>query len=87
MTVLPVTLPNKDSYRGTMGRGPHADRGLCRTNPTRGLSSAGGRGIYQRSAAIFRIFGVFVHLLLLALKPALLIYGASKLYQIAKEPE
>jgi hypothetical protein len=36
---------------------------------------------------VFRIFGFALRLLLKALKPALLIYGATRLYQMAKEEE
>jgi hypothetical protein len=34
-----------------------------------------------------RILGGLVRLLLAALRPAILIYGAAKLYQVAKEEE
>ena len=34
---------------------------------------------------IFRILGGFLRLFLMAFKPAILIYGAMKLYQAAKE--
>ena len=36
---------------------------------------------------VFRIFGAFLRLFLKAFKPAILIYGATKLYQVLKEEE
>ena len=60
---------------------------FVRSNPTRALLYGVAAGFILDRLPVFRIFGVFVRLLLLALKPALLIYGASKLYQIAKESE
>ena len=60
---------------------------FVRSNPTRALLYGVGAGFVLNRLPIFRIFGVFVRLVLFALKPALLIYGASKVYQMAKEPE
>ena len=60
---------------------------FVRSNPTRALLYGVGAGFVLNRLPIFRIFGVLVRLLLFALKPALLIYGASKVYQMAKEPE
>ena len=36
---------------------------------------------------IFRILGAFLRLLLKAFKPAILAYGATKLYQVMKADE
>jgi hypothetical protein len=36
---------------------------------------------------VFRIFGGLTRLSLMALKPAILIYGATKLYQAAQQDE
>ncbi len=60
---------------------------FVRANPTRSLLYGVAAGFILDRLPIFRIFGGLVRLLLLALKPAILIYGASKLYQLAKEPE
>jgi hypothetical protein len=60
---------------------------FVRSNPTRALLYGVGAGFILDRLPIFRIFGTLVRLLLFALKPALLIYGASKVYQMAKEPE
>ena len=60
---------------------------FVRSNPTRALLYGVGAGFILNRLPIFRIFWAFVRLLLFALKPALLIYGASKIYQMAKEPE
>ena len=60
---------------------------FVRANPTRSLLYGVAAGFILDRLPIFRIFGGMVRLLLLALKPALLIYGATKLYHLAKEPE
>ena len=60
---------------------------FVRSNPTRALLYGVGAGFILNRLPIFRLFGALVRLLLFALKPALLIYGASKVYQMAKEPE
>ena len=60
---------------------------FVRANPTRSLLYGVAAGFILDRLPIFRIFGGLMRLLLLALKPAILIYGASKLYQMAKEPE
>ncbi len=58
-----------------------------RANPTKALLYAAGAGFILDRLPIFRIFGALVRLLLMALKPAILIYGATKLYEIAKGDE
>ena len=60
---------------------------FVRSNPTRALLYGVGAGFILNRLPIFRLFGALMRLLLFALKPALLIYGASKVYQMAKEPE
>ena len=55
-----------------------------RANPTQSLLYGVAAGFILNRLPIFRIFGVLVRLLLMALKPAILIYGATKLYQTAK---
>lgn len=60
---------------------------FVRANPTRSLLYGVAAGFILDRLPIFGIFRTLLRLLLLALKPAILIYGASKLYQLAKEPE
>ena len=58
-----------------------------RANPSKALLYGVAAGFIIDRLPVFRIFGVFVRLLLMALKPAILIYGATKLYQIAQNDE
>ena len=58
-----------------------------RANPTRSLLYAVAAGFILDRLPIFRILGAVARLLLMAFKPAILIYGATKLYQLAKEDE
>ena len=58
-----------------------------RANPTRSILYAAAAGFILDRLPIFRIFGAFLRLFLKAFKPAILIYGATKLYQVLKEEE
>jgi hypothetical protein len=58
-----------------------------RANPSKALLYGVAAGFIIDRLPVFRIFGVLVRLLLMALKPAILIYGATKLYQIAQSDE
>ncbi|MGH8094743.1 MAG: hypothetical protein ACREIF_14940 [Chthoniobacterales bacterium] len=58
-----------------------------RANPTRSLLYGVAAGFILDRLPIFRILGAFVRLLLMAVKPAILIYGATKLYQLLKTEE
>ncbi len=58
-----------------------------RANPTRSLLYGVAAGFIIDRLPVFRIIGGLIRLLLLALKPAVLIYGATKLYQVAKSEE
>lgn len=58
-----------------------------RANPTRSLLYGVGAGFILDRLPIFRILGALVRLLLMAFKPAILIYGATKLYQAVKSEE
>ena len=60
---------------------------FVRANPTRSLLYGVAAGFILDRLPIFGIFRTLLRLLLIALKPAILIYGASKLYQLVKEPE
>jgi hypothetical protein len=58
-----------------------------RANPTRSLLYGVGAGFILDRLPIFRIIGALLRLLLMAFKPAILIYGATKLYQAVKSEE
>jgi hypothetical protein len=60
---------------------------FVRANPTRSLLYGLAAGFILDRLPVFRIFGGLVRLLLMALKPALLVYGATKVYQMAKSDE
>ena len=60
---------------------------FVRENPMRAVGYAVLAGLVLDRLPIFRIFGGFSRLLLLALKPAILIYGATKVYQAAQQEE
>ncbi len=57
---------------------------FVRANPTRALFYGVAAGFILDRLPIFRIFGSLVRVLLMAFKPAILIYGATKLYQMAR---
>ena len=58
-----------------------------RDNPTRAVAYAVVAGLVLDRLPVGRIFGGVTRLALMAIKPALLIYGATKLYQIAQQDE
>lgn len=58
-----------------------------RANPTRSLLYGVAAGFILDRLPIFRILGAFLRLLLMAFKPAILVYGATKLYQVVKADE
>jgi len=58
-----------------------------RANPTRSLLYGVAAGFILDRLPIFRILGVFLRLILMAFKPAILIYGATKLYQVVRAEE
>ncbi len=60
---------------------------FVRENPTRAVGYAVLAGLVLDRLPIFRIFGGLTRLSLMALKPAILIYGATKLYQAAQDQE
>jgi len=61
--------------------------GFVRENPTRAVAYAVVAGLVLDRLPVFRIFGGLTRLSLMALKPAILIYGATKLYQVAQQDE
>ncbi|MEP6709811.1 MAG: hypothetical protein ABJB32_06740 [Verrucomicrobiota bacterium] len=58
-----------------------------REKPTQSLLYAIAAGFILNRLPIGRVLGGAVRLLLLAFKPAILIYGATKLYQAAQRKE
>lgn len=58
-----------------------------RENPARAIGYALLAGVILNRLPIGRILGGLVRLLMLAFKPAILVYGATKLYQAAQNDE
>jgi hypothetical protein len=58
-----------------------------RENPVQSIAYAVIAGFVLNRLGIGRILRGILRLLLLALKPAILIYGATKLYEAAQEEE
>ncbi len=58
-----------------------------REKPLQSMGYAVLAGFILNRLPIFRIFGTLVRLLMFAFKPAVLIYGATKLYQAAQNEE
>ena len=56
-----------------------------RENPTRAIAYAVVAGLVLDRLPVGRILGGFARLTLFALKPAILIYGATKLYKAAQD--
>ncbi len=60
---------------------------FVRENPTKALLYGVGAGFILDRLPVFRILGAFLRLFLMAIKPAILIYGAMKVYQVATSDE
>jgi len=58
-----------------------------REKPTQSLLYAFAAGYVLNRLPLGRVLTGLLRLLLMALKPAILIYGAAKLYRSAQEPE
>jgi len=58
-----------------------------RENPTRALAYAAVAGLVFDRLPVCRILTGLARLSLIAIKPAVLIYGATKLYQAAQQEE
>jgi hypothetical protein len=61
--------------------------GYIREKPTQSLLCAFVAGYILNRLPLGRILGGLFRLLIIALRPAILIYGAAKLYQAAQEEE
>jgi hypothetical protein len=59
--------------------------GYVREKPAQSLMYAFVAGYVLNRLPLGRILGGLFHLLVVALRPAILIYGAAKLYQAAQE--
>lgn len=60
---------------------------FVRENPTRALAYAAVAGLVLDRLPVARILGGLARVTLMAAKPAILIYGATKLYQAAQQDE
>jgi hypothetical protein len=60
---------------------------FVRANPTKSLLYGVAAGFILDRLPIFRILGLLVRLMFKALKPAILVYGATRLYQMVREEE
>ncbi|HEV2095242.1 MAG TPA: hypothetical protein VGQ82_01945 [Chthoniobacterales bacterium] len=58
-----------------------------RENPTQSVLYALAAGYILNRLPLGRVLGGVLRLLILVFKPALLIYGASKLYRVAQQNE
>jgi hypothetical protein len=58
-----------------------------REKPTQSLLYAFAAGYILNHLPLSRVIGGLLRLLMVALKPAIVIYGAAKLYQAAQERE
>ncbi|MDQ6911782.1 MAG: DUF883 C-terminal domain-containing protein [Verrucomicrobiota bacterium] len=58
-----------------------------RENPTRAVAYALVAGLVIDRLPVFRIAGGLTRLALMAMKPAILIYGATKIYQATQRDE
>lgn len=58
-----------------------------RENPTRSMAYALAAGFVLNRLPVGRILGGVARLLLVAFKPAILIYGATKVYQAAQRQD
>jgi hypothetical protein len=73
----------KDQVEAALGE----TEDYIREKPAQSLLCAFMAGYILNRLPLGRILGSIVRLLLVALKPAILIYGAAKLYQAAQEEE
>lgn len=70
----------KDQWGEIMGQ----TEDFVRANPTRALCYGVAAGFLIDRLPIFRIIGGLLRLVLMALKPAMLVFGATKLYRMVQ---
>lgn len=58
---------------------------FVRANPTRALCYGVAAGFLLDRLPIFRIVGFLLRIVLMAFKPAMLVFGATKVYQMVQE--
>ena len=73
----------KDQFEQILGQTEE----YVRENPTRSIAYAVLAGVILNRLPIGRILGGFVRLAMIAFKPAILAYGATKLYQATQSEE
>jgi hypothetical protein len=73
----------KDQWGEIMGQ----TEDFVRANPGKALCYGVAAGFLLDRLPIFRIFGGLIRLALMALKPAMLVFGATKLYQMVQNRE
>ena len=71
----------KDQLEEVVGQAEKYVRG----NPARSIAYAVAAGVVLNRLPICRILGGFTRLAMAAFKPAILVYGATKLYQAVQE--
>lgn len=70
----------KDQWGEIMGQ----TEDFVRANPTKALGYGVAAGFLLDRLPIFRILGVLIRLMLMALKPAVLVFGATKIYRMVQ---
>jgi hypothetical protein len=60
---------------------------FVRANPTRAIAYAAVAGLVLNRLPVCRLLMTVARLSMIAVKPAVLIYGATKLYQAAQQEE
>ena len=60
---------------------------FVRANPTKALCYGVAAGFLLDRLPIFRILGGLLRLVLMAFKPAVLVFGATKIYQMVQNRE
>ena len=73
----------RDQFEQIMGQ----TEDYVRENPTRAVMYAVVAGLVLDRLPVGRILGGLTRLTMMAIKPAILIYGATKLYQVAQQDE
>ncbi|MEO6870703.1 MAG: hypothetical protein ABI233_00615 [Chthoniobacterales bacterium] len=73
----------KDQWGEIMGQ----TEDFVRANPTKALGYGVAAGFLLDRLPIFRILGVLIRIMLMALKPAVLVFGATKIYQMMQNRE
>lgn len=73
----------KDQWGEIMGQ----TEDFVRANPTKALGYGVAAGFLLDRLPIFRILGALIRLMLMALKPAVLVFAATKIYHMVQNRE